>query len=322
MINAIDEPKKALAGAASRLASGGLVAIPTETVYGLAADATNGKAVANIFEAKGRPQFNPLICHVSGLEMAEKYGQFSPLVRQLARKFWPGPLTVVVPLQDDCCIHPLVSAGLDTIALRAPRGIMADIAGRLARPVAAPSANISGRISPTLATHVAEELGDNIDLIVDGGPCKIGLESTIIKIDSDDVVLLRAGGTSAEVLENFIQRPLVRPAGKSAIQAPGMMASHYAPRSLLRLNATSLDGGEALLAFGDQPIANAEKAIAVLNLSPSGNPAEAAQNLFAYLKQLDAAAAKTIAVQPIPADGLGEAINDRLRRAAAPRHND
>lgn len=300
------------------LKTGEVVAIPTETVYGLAADATNGAAVARIFEAKGRPRFNPLIAHVSDLAMAERIGVFDPLSRKLAEKFWPGPLTMVLPLRPEAGIHPLVAAGLETIALRMPRGFGAKLIARFGRPLAAPSANASGRISPTSAAAVAASLGDRIKLVVDGGATTVGLESTILKVEGQSVRLLRPGAVTADDVEAAIGiRPIRGEAG--GIQAPGMMASHYAPGAAVRLNAGSVEKGEALLAFGPVRAQGWREAAAIRNLSEAGDLREAASNLFAYLRELDASGAGTIVVEPVPPEGLGEAINDRLGRAAAPR---
>ena len=302
------------------LDAGEVVAIPTETVYGLAADATNGEAVARIFEAKRRPRFNPLIAHVSGLEMAARHADFDPLSQRLAEHFWPGPLTLVLPLRPDSSVHPLVAAGLDTLALRCPRGFAAEIVARLGRPLAAPSANSSGRVSPTTAAHVEADLGDRIRLIVDGGAAPVGLESTIVKVEGDKLRLLRPGGVEASEIEAIARRPLTRGNG-GGVEAPGMLASHYAPRAGLRLNADEVRAGEALLAFGPARAKGADRAVAILNLSPAGDLREAAARLFAALQELDSSGAAAIAVEPVPADGLGEAINDRLARAAAPRDN-
>jgi L-threonylcarbamoyladenylate synthase len=300
------------------LEAGEVVAIPTETVYGLAGDATNGIGVARIFEAKGRPRFNPLIAHVCDMEMAERIGVFDPLSRKLAEKFWPGPLTLVLPLRAEAGIHPLVTAGLDTIALRMPRGFGAGLIARFGRPLAAPSANASGRISPTSAAAVAASLGDNIKLVVDGGATPVGLESTIVKVEGGAVRLLRPGGTTADAIEAAVGIKLLR-GGAAGIQAPGMMASHYAPGAAVRLNAHTVDEGEALLAFGTTRAQAWNKAVAVKNLSETGDLREAASNLFAYLQELDLSGAGTIAVEEVPFEGLGEAINDRLARSAAPR---
>eukprot|EP01132_Coremiostelium_polycephalum_P010506 gene10506-12891_t len=279
--------EQAILKAAQTLAAGQLVAIPTETVYGLAADATNGDAVAGIFEAKGRPHFNPLICHVSDIAMAERYAVIDPLSRKLMDAFWPGPLTVVLPLRPDTHIHPLVAAGLDTVALRMPRGIAGKIIAALGHPLAAPSANTSGRISGTSAQAVADDLGSKIALILDAGPSEVGLESTIVKVDGDAVLLLRPGGLAAEDIEALIGQSLRRMDQRAAIEAPGMMASHYAPAAGVRLNAHEVRDGEALLAFGPHRAADAHRASACLNLSETGNLREAATNLFDYMKRLD-----------------------------------
>jgi L-threonylcarbamoyladenylate synthase len=300
------------------LEAGEVVAIPTETVYGLAGAATNGAAVARIFEAKGRPRFNPLIAHVSDLAMAERIGVFDPLSRKLAEKFWPGPLTMVLPLRPEAGIHPLVAAGLETIALRMPRGFGAKLIARFDRPLAAPSANASGRISPTSAAAVAASLGDRIKLVVDGGATTVGLESTILKVEGQAVRLLRPGAVTADDVEAAIGIRPIR-GGAGGIQAPGMMASHYAPGAAVRLNAGSVEKGEALLAFGPVRAQGWRDAAAIRNLSEAGDLREAASNLFAYLRELDASGAGTIVVEPVPPEGLGEAINDRLGRAAAPR---
>ena len=309
----------ALAVAKEALAAGDIVAIPTETVYGLAADATNGEAVARIFAAKQRPSFNPLICHVTGIDMAEAFSTFDPLSRKLADTFWPGALTLVLPLKENHAIHPLVTAGLDTVAVRAPRGFGAGLIAALGRPLAAPSANRSGKISATSAQAVADSLGDAVPLVIDGGPTPVGVESTIVKVEDGAVFLLRPGGVSAEEIEAIAGVPLQRAEANAAIQAPGMLASHYAPSARMRLNAARVEPGEALLGFGPDRIAGAGDAQSVLVLSESGDLVEAAANLFDYMGKLDATGASCIAVEPIPATGLGEAINDRLARAAAPR---
>jgi L-threonylcarbamoyladenylate synthase len=301
------------------LEGGDVVAIPTETVYGLAGDATNGVGVARIFEAKGRPRFNPLIAHVADRVMAERLALFDPLSRKLAEKFWPGPLTLVLPQRSGSGIHPLVTAGLDTIALRMPRGFGGELIARLGRPLAAPSANSSGKISGTSAQAVAADLGLKIRLVVDGGATPVGLESTIVKVDGARLRLLRPGGIAAEEIEAVAGMELQR--GATGIEAPGMLASHYAPGAAVRLNVMKIRSGEALLAFGNQRAEGWEGAAALRNLSANGDLREAASNLFAYLQDLDRTGAATIAVEPIPFDGLGEAINDRLVRAAAPRDN-
>lgn len=309
---------KAMEGAFALLRAGQVVAIPTETVYGLAGDATNGVAVARIFEAKGRPRFNPLIAHVCDFDMAARIGVFDPLSQRLAEKFWPGPLTLVLPLRVEAGIHPLVTAGLETIALRMPRGFGAGLIARLGRPLAAPSANASGRVSPTSAEAVAASLGERISMVVDGGATPVGLESTIVKVEGDIVRVLRPGGvTTADIAAAIGIEPLR--GGSGGIQAPGMMASHYAPGAAVRLNAGAVAKGEALLAFGPSRAQGWREAAAVKNLSETGDLRQAASNLFSYLRQLDEVGAPTIAVEPVPAEGLGEAINDRLARAAAPR---
>lgn len=299
------------------LEGGDVVAIPTETVYGLAGDATNGLAVARIFEAKGRPRFNPLIAHVADLAMASRIAAFDPLSKKLAKAFWPGPLTLVLPQREENGIHPLVTAGLDTIALRMPKGFGGELIARLGRPLAAPSANSSGRISATTAEAVAADLGGKIKLVVDGGATPVGLESTIVKIEDGELRLLRPGGIATEDIEAVVGMKMIR--GAAGIEAPGMLASHYAPGASVRLNAERIGEGEALLAFGRDRAEGWRNAVAVRNLSEAGDLREAATNLFAYMQALDRSGAATIAVEPIPFEGLGEAINDRLVRAAAPR---
>ena len=306
----------ALKPALAALASGEVVAIPTETVYGLAGDATNGTAVARIFAAKRRPRFNPLIAHVANMEMAERLVVFDDLSRRLAARFWPGPLTLVLPLRADAGVHPLATAGLETLAVRMPRGFAHELIAAYGKPLAAPSANSSGRISATTAAHVADDLGSRIPLVVDGGQTAVGLESTILKVGNGGLHLLRPGGLAAEAITAATGLPLIRD-GAHGIQAPGMMASHYAPRAAMRLDAASIRPGEAWLGFGPEPAPAG--AVASLNLSPAGDPVEAAANLFAHMQSLDRSGATAIAVAPIPPAGLGEAINDRLARAAAPR---
>lgn len=308
---------EAMERALALLEAGDVVAIPTETVYGLAGDATNGVAVARIFEAKGRPRFNPLIAHVADLAMANRIAEFDPLSTKLAKAFWPGPLTLVLPQRPENKMHPLVTAGLDTIALRMPRGFGGELIARLGRPLAAPSANSSGKISATTAEAVAADLGGKIKLVVDGGATPVGLESTIVKIEDGKLWLLRPGGIAAREIEAIAGAKIVR--GAAGIQAPGMLASHYAPGASVRLNADRVAGGEALLAFGRDRAEGWRDAVAVRNLSEAGDLREAAANLFAHMQALDRSGAATIAVEPIPLDGLGEAINDRLARAAAPR---
>ncbi|WP_157018253.1 L-threonylcarbamoyladenylate synthase [Mesorhizobium xinjiangense] len=309
----------ALERAAELILAGETVAIPTETVYGLAADATNGEAVARIYEAKGRPSFNPLIVHVDSMAMAERIGIFDPLARKLAETFWPGPLTLVLPAAAGSPVHALTAAGLETIGIRMPRGFGAALIARTGRALAAPSANSSGLITATSARAVEDDLGRRIPLIVDGGTTPVGVESTIVKIENGDMRLLRPGGVSAEKLEAVAGRKVLRGAKGAPVVAPGMLASHYAPGAKVRLDATSVAADEALLAFGPARAKGAERARAVKNLSPAGDLREAAANLFGFLSALDKSGAATIAVEPVPAHGLGEAINDRLARAAAPR---
>lgn len=317
----ISDPRT-LDAAIEVLQRGEPVAIPTETVYGLAADATNPEAITAIYEAKGRPRFNPLISHVADIEMAREHVVFSPVAERLAAAFWPGPLTLVLPLSAESRIHPLATAGLGTAAVRMPQGPARELIARFGRPLAAPSANRSGRISPTTAQHVAEDLGDRIGLILDGGRCQVGLESTILSIGEAELTLLRPGGIPVELIEeaagSAIERPGLQPGGGPVI-APGMLASHYAPDTQLRLNATEARSGEAIIRFGGIALNGEAEARVVLDLSPSGDLREAAANLFDLLKKADAAGARGIAVAPVPGHGLGEAINDRLRRAAAPR---
>jgi L-threonylcarbamoyladenylate synthase len=302
-----------IAKAAEVLRQGGLVAFPTETVYGLGADAANAHALARIYEAKGRPRFNPLIAHVQDLAEAEQHGVFHARARALAERFWPGPFTLVVPRRHDSSVADLACAGLATIALRAPshpmaRALLAAFGG----PIAAPSANRSGHVSATTAAHVAADLGARVDLVLDGGPCPIGLESTIVAVAADGAAtLLRPGAVARADIEAVIG-PLAA-APPDQIAAPGMLESHYAPRARLRLDAAAPRAGEAYLAFAaPAPPGGA-------TLSERGDLVEAAANLYASLRALDAAGAQTIAVAPIPAHGLGEAIRDRLMRAAAPR---
>jgi L-threonylcarbamoyladenylate synthase len=314
----------AVAAAARILADGGLVAFPTETVYGLGADATNATAIAHLYQAKGRPAFNPLIVHVGDLGAARKIGRFDAAALQLAEAFWPGPLTLVLPKSADCAVADLATAGLDTVAIRIPAHPVArDILRAFGRPVVAPSANLSGHVSPTIAAHVLNDLEGRIDLIVDGGAVSVGVESTIVGI-FDQPILLRPGGLPRADIERVLGLTLKQPpedAESDSDQplAPGMLASHYAPRTRVRLNATRLEPGEALLAFGTDAVSGIDAAAAVMNLSARGDLDEAAANLFGHLRALDAQAARTIAVMPIPDDGLGEAINDRLRRAAVGR---
>ena len=299
------------ATAAGILREGGLVAFGTETVYGLGADARNDTAVAGIYAAKGRPSFNPLIVHLPNLAAAEKYCHFNDAARALAGAFWPGALTLVLPLRADAGISKLVTAGLDTLAVRVPdhavaQGFLNEFGG----PVAAPSANPSGRISPTTADHVIAGLTGKIDAVIDGGACGVGVESTIVSCVGAPAIL-RAGGVPTETISACLGRPVAQPDDPDTPQSPGQLASHYAPKGHVRLNATQIDPEEVLLGFGDVD--------AALNLSLAGDLNEAAAHLFDYLHKLDAMGVNRIAVSPIPDYGLGRAINDRLNRAAAPR---
>ncbi|SKA20062.1 L-threonylcarbamoyladenylate synthase [Enhydrobacter aerosaccus] len=308
----------AIREAADLLRAGELVAFPTETVYGLGADATNERAVAAIFEAKGRPRFNPLISHVLDAASARRFVQWNESAEKLAARFWPGPLTMVLPRAKDSPIAQLATAGLETVAIRAPSHPVAQALMRAADlPIAAPSANRSGAVSPTRADHVAESLGERVPLIIDGGPCLVGVESTVLDISGQTPVLLRPGGATREAIEAVIGPIAVShalPTGDAARSSPGQLESHYAPSRPVRLNATSVSLEEGLLAFGPNPPAGAALSY---NLSPTGDLAEAAANLFAQMRALDRPGIGRIAVMPIPESGLGLAINDRLRRAAA-----
>jgi L-threonylcarbamoyladenylate synthase len=294
---------------AARLRAGELVAFPTETVYGLGADATNSDAVLKIYELKGRPRFNPLIVHVADLDMAEMLVEFSPMAKRLAA-FWPGPLTLVLPRNPAAGLSDIVTAGLETVGIRIPDHPLAQALIRATgRPLAAPSANRSGKLSPTTAAQVRRSLGDAVP-VLDGGPAQTGVESTILAIDGDTVTQLRAGALPREEIEAAIGRPVAQAADGARVTAPGMLLSHYAPNAALRLDADAPRPGETWLGFGSGP--------AGANLSPTGDLREAARNLFSMLHQLDETAER-IAVAAIPQRGLGEAINDRLKRAAAPR---
>ncbi len=312
----------AIGEAAHCLAAGGLVAFPTETVYGLGADAGNGRAIARLYEAKGRPAFNPLIAHVADAAAARRLARFGAEAAQLAETFWPGPLTLVLPKSAGCPVAELATAGLDTIAMRVPDHPVAQkILAAFGKPIVAPSANRSGHVSPTTAAHVLADLRGRVDLIIDGGSTPVGLESTIVACVGAPI-LLRPGGLPREAIERTLGRTLAQAphhgaaSAANAPAAPGMLASHYAPRTPLRLNVTQVAPDEVLLAFGPILPAGAEKAARVLNLSTSGDLVEAAANLFSHLRTLDAVGASGIAVMPVPHSALGEAINDRLARAA------
>jgi L-threonylcarbamoyladenylate synthase len=317
-MNIVEPTAQSIAAAARLLQDGGLVAFPTETVYGLGGDATNERAVAAIFAAKGRPQFNPLISHVLDAAAAQKLVRWNDTADKLAARFWPGPLTLVLPRAKGSTIALLATAGLDTAAVRAPSHPVAQALIRAAgRPLAAPSANRSGAVSPTRAEHVAESLGDRVTMIVDGGPCLVGIESTVLDLMTTTPTLLRPGGATREAIEAVIGAVALSdavPSGDSARKSPGQLASHYAPERPIRLNATSAAADEGLLAFGPCVPAGA---LLTVNLSRAGELAEAAANLFAMLRALDRPGISRIAVMPIPETGLGLAINDRLRRAAA-----
>ncbi len=323
--------------AARILGASGLVAFPTETVYGLGADATNGAAIAKLYAAKGRPAFNPLIAHVRDIAAARTLVRFDAAAEKLGQSFWPGPLTLVLPKASACPVADLATAGLDpvadlatagldTIAVRVPSHDIAHaLIAALGRPVVAPSANQSGHVSPTTADHVFADLAGRIDLVLDGGPAPVGVESTIVASLDEAVTLLRPGGVPRNAIERALGRAVSeapQPGQRNddeAVLAPGMLASHYAPRARLRLEATEVKPGEALLAFGPDLPPGTPQAARVLNLSARRDVVEAAANLFSHLRALDRSGAHAIAVMPIPHEGLGEAINDRLARAAAPR---
>jgi L-threonylcarbamoyladenylate synthase len=305
----------AIEAAAEALRDGRLVAFPTETVYGLGADATNARALAAIFAAKGRPQFNPLIVHVRDVQAAAKLGALTPLGHRLAAAFWPGALSLVMAKQRDCPVADLATAGLDTIAVRVPSHAIASALLRAVdRPIAAPSANLSGHVSPTTAAHVEADLGDRVAMILDGGATAVGLESTVVDVTGEVPVILRLGGVAREDIARLLGRTIAVAEGDpEKPSSPGMLARHYAPAARLRLGAREAHAGEALLAFGRTVSKHAGPTI---NLSAAGDLQEAAANLFSALRALDASGTATIAVMPIPEEGLGEAINDRLRRAA------
>jgi len=311
--------EQAVEEAASLLGEGRLVAFPTETVYGIGADARNAEAVARLYAAKGRPAFNPLIAHVPDLAAAEQLGRFTPEATRLAQTFWPGPLTLALPKTFDCPVAELATAGLESIALRVPRHAVARaILENFGSPVVAPSANRSGHVSPTSAEHVLADLGGRIDLIIDGGPTSIGIESTIVALLGEPT-LLRPGGVPREEIEAVLGQKLAdvqSKEGSNAPLAPGQLPSHYAPRTPLRLEVNQVGEGEALLAFGERLPQGADRAVKICNLSARGDLIEAAANLFSYLRALDAVGASAIAVMRLPRGGLGEAINDRLTRAA------
>ena len=309
--------EEAISQAARALVRGEIVAFPTETVYGLGANARDARAVTKVFAAKDRPRFNPLIVHVPDIAAAETYAAFDDTARKLAEAFWPGPLSLVLPKRPACGIAELVTAGLDTIALRVPNHAIAQALLEATQlPIAAPSANRSGRISPTTAEHVAAELGDLPAMILDGGPCARGLESTVVRVTGETPVLLRLGAVSRHEVEAVLGHPIALADEDAPIASPGQLERHYAPNTPLRLDATEVEPDEALLAFGPSA---PQGALTTINLSAAADLAEAATKLFASLRVLDQSGASRIAVMPIPGQGLGEAINDRLRRAAKAR---
>ncbi len=304
--------RQQITDAARLLRNGGLVAFPTETVYGLGADASNERAVQRLFGAKGRPSSNPLIVHVANVQAAARLADVDDIALRLTERFWPGPLTIVLERRPNAGIAPAATAGLSTVAMRAPAHPVArELLRQAGCPVAAPSANKSGRISPTRAEHVRAQLGDAVDMVVDGGPCAVGLESTVLDLTGTAPVILRPGGATREAIE-AITGPLPDPPADLLKRSPGTQHRHYAPRARLRLDATDAAPGEAYLAFGPSDVS----AAATRNLSPAGDLAEAGTNLYGMLLSLDQMGAETIAVAPIPEQGLGIAINDRLRRAA------
>ena len=300
--------------AASLLQAGELVALPTETVYGLAALASDDTAVCRIYEAKGRPSHNPLIAHVFDPKCADMFADIPPLAQTLIDAFWPGPLTLVLPKKKTANISQIAGANLDTIAIRCPVAPWSKAFSNLGfhGPIVMPSANLSGHVSPTTAQHVFDDLGGKIKLIIDGGPCKDGLESTVLAIDGDRVTLLRPGVVGAEALAPYISE-LYAPSCQAQPIAPGMLESHYAPRAALRLNAENKTSEEAYLGFGVSDV------ICDMNLSERGDLGEASQNLYACLRALDKSNVMSIAIAPVPKEGLGVALNDRLKRAAAPK---
>jgi L-threonylcarbamoyladenylate synthase len=314
----------AIKAAALILHRGGLVAFPTETVYGLGADATNGVAVAKLYAAKGRPSFNPLIVHVSDLAAAREIAHFNEAANRLVA-FWPGPLTLVLPKNPGCPVAELATAGLETIAVRVPAHPVAhDLLAIFGRPIVAPSANRSGHVSPTDAQHVLADLDGRVNLVLDGGSTPVGVESSIVACIDNSTRLLRPGGLPRADLERALGHPLVPEVAAindtdEAPIAPGMLTSHYAPRARIRLNADCVHIDEAVLAFGAESLPGGQQAAMLLNLSERGDLVEAAANLFSHLRALDASGVASIAVMPVPFEGLGEAINDRLARAAAPR---
>ena len=321
----------AITDAAAILKAGELVSFPTETVYGLGADAANGRAVARVYAAKGRPSFNPLIAHLANVEAAEREGMFNAAAKTLAARFWPGPLTLVVPRSPGCRVADLATAGLDSVALRVPDSSAAHaLLSAFGGPVVAPSANRSGHVSATTAAHVADDLGDSVAIILDGGATKIGIESTVVDCTGNRARILRPGAVTRAQIATALgvetlgtgglgANPGASAAHTDAVVAPGMLASHYAPAASVRLGVREVRPGEALLNFAGAAVPGAQEAAAVFDLSPTASLEEAAANLFTALRALDRPGVTAIAAVAIPGEGLGEAINDRLRRAAAPR---
>ena len=303
------------------LANGQIIAIPTETVYGLAADATNDQACQTIYTAKERPSNNPLISHFSSLHAAQSQGKFNSDAKLLASNFWPGPLTIVVPKLETSTISSICTAGLDTLAIRIPASpILCSLAETLKIPLAAPSANLSGKISPTTAQDVLEELGEHVAMVIDAGPSSIGIESTVVSCVNENPTILRTGGIPTKQLENVLNKDLAKYTTDSqSPNSPGMLSSHYAPNTPIRLEASLIDVDETLLAFGPDLPTNAAECRGIFNLSKASNLREAASNLYSGLRTLDKVRCKSIAVMPIPNEGFGEAINDRLTRAATPK---
>lgn len=295
-----------------------LVAIPTETVYGLAGISTSAAAISRIYATKNRPGSNPLISHVSGIEMAERYAIIDPVSERLADAFWPGPLTLILPLREGG-IDRSSTNSKELVAIRAPKGFAHDLIAELDQPLAAPSANSSGRISPTTARHVADDLGERVPLIIDGGPTQFGVESTVVRANSTGIAILRPGSLTGEEIAKIAMLPLMAATKNEGALSPGNLLSHYAPRAKMRLNATHIEPGESVITFGDARPSGIHDALAVFNLSKSGDLIEAAHRLFDLMHQADETGAKSIAVTPIPTHGVGLAINDRLNRAAAPR---
>ena len=318
MVRIVTVTPESITEAAAVIRQGGLLGLPTETVYGLAANACDGQAVARIFEAKGRPSFNPLIVHIAQPEDAHALADFTDMAKDITAAFWPGPLTVILPRAKACPVSDLATAGLPSIALRCPAHPVArDVIKQAGVPVAAPSANASGTLSPTAPHHVAQSLGDKLDMILAAGACSVGLESTVLDLTGDTPVILRPGAITPDDIARVCGiTPAIDEGQHDAPKSPGQLLRHYAPRTPIRLNALTLEDGEAYLAFGPTLIGRSLPETAKRNLSDKGDLHEAAANLFSYMHALDGAGCKAIAVAPVPETGLGIAINDRLKRAA------